>query len=407
MGKATFIRHTQKTGTVKVLADGYYEISGGIEVAAGSLNLSLSINKTDNTPPPGTELPPGAIIIEPSGGDDTQRLRDAVSSLPEGGTLMLKGMFRVSDTIRLEGGRYRTVSGYPDVRSGILVESADMPGAYGSMLQLVNATGSNVCDLEIDAQGRSTQPMIVEGGTDNSVERLYIHDVGYQDTNDPTLAAIHSERSTRLRIAGNRIERTGGNIDVDSGIRGIWMGKGQTDLLVEDNTVSDTGHTCIAVEPCSGVIRRNTARNSLTQGTLFKIMFHPESAFAGRVEFYENYGENSRNAGLMLEAAAYESVDVHHNTFKNCGAQGTTFGAFYSSQWTTWNARIHDNVIENCRSLGAMNRSENCVIENNQITGENMLSLESDNKGITVNNSGRVSVGSNCSNIWVDGQQVA
>jgi hypothetical protein len=411
MGKPSFKRQPQKTGTVKFLADGYYEISGGIEVAAGSLNLSLSINKTDSTPPgtePPTDIPPGAIIIEPSGGDDTQRLRDAVSSLPEGGTLMLKGMFRVSDTIKLEGGRYRTVCGYPNVRSGILVENADMPGAYGSMLQLVDAIGSTMRDLEIDVQGRSTQPMIVERGEDNTVARLYVHDVGYQDTSDPTLAAIHSEKSTRLHIVGNRIERTGGRIDVDSGIRGIWMGKGHTDLLVEDNDVSDTGHTCIAVEPCSGVVRRNKAYNSLTQGSLYKITGHPEAATLDRVEFYDNYGQNAKNTGLMTEAAAFQSIDVHHNHFKDCGAQGTTFGAFYCSQWTTTNLHFHDNIIENCRSVGGMLRSQGCKIENNQIIGgDNTLWLESDDTDITVNNSGRVNVGANCSNIWVDGQQVA
>jgi hypothetical protein len=388
------------------------KLAGSITVnkdGSGALNIRFSAGTLTETPPtePPDELPPGTVVIEPSGGDDTELLRNAVEAIPEGGALALKGMFRVSDTIRTSGGRGRTVCGYPGVRSGILVESPDMPGFYGAMLQFDGAIRSTIRGLEIDGQGHSTQPIEVNGGEDNTIEGCYIHDIGYTDSNDPTLAAIHSEGGTRLTVRQNRIERTGGNPSVDSGIRGIWLGKGQIDALVEDNVVSDTGHTCIAVEPCSGVIRRNTARNSLTQGTLFKIALHPQAAYAGKVEFYENTGENSRNGGLMLEAAAYESIDVHHNTFLNCGAQGTSFGALYTSQWTTTNARIHDNVIENCRSQGAMNRSENCVIENNRISGENTLWLESDDKNITVSNSGRVSLGNNCSNIWVDGQQVA
>jgi len=385
-----------------------YNITGKLSIEDNgvfSLTMEGRTEPPDEVPP---EQPPpeGTVVIEPSGGDDTQLLRDAVAAIPENGTLMLKGMFRVSDTIKLEGGRYRTVCGSPDVRSGILVESADMPGMYGAMLWLRNATGSILRDLEIDAQGHSTTPIEVDGGQDNALERLYIHDIGFSGGDDGTLAAIHSESGTRLHVIGNRIERTGGNRDKDEGIRGIWLGKGQVDPLVEDNYITDTGHTCCAVEPCSGIIRNNRAYNSLTQGSLYKIIRHPQAAYAARVEFYGNYGENARHAGLMLEAADFESVEVYGNIFKNCGEQGTTFGFLYTSQWTTRNAHIHDNTVENCRSFGAMNRSDSCKIENNMITGENTLWLESDDTNITVTNSGRVSVGSNCSNIWVDGQQV-
>jgi hypothetical protein len=391
---------------------GGWEISGRLEVTEDAFMLTLDGVRTDIPPtePPDTvppELPEGAIVIEPTGGDDTQLLRDAVGNLPEGGTLAMRGMFKVADTIKLEGGRRRTVCGYPDVRSGILVESADMPGMYGVMLHLKNAEGSTFRDLEIDGQNHSTSPVEVDGGADNTLARLHIHDIGFSGGSDPTLAAIHSESGTRLRVAECRIERTGGNRDKDEGIRGIWLGKGQVDPLVEDNYVSDTGHTCIAVEPTSGIIRRNKAYRSMTQGSLYKIIRHPQAAYAARVEFYENYGEESRHAGLMLETADFESVDIHHNHFVGCGEQGTTFGFLYTSGSTTRNAHIHDNVVEKCRSFGAMNRSDSCRIENNQISGENTLWLEFDDTNITVNNSGRVYVGDNCFNIVVDGQQVA
>jgi hypothetical protein len=383
-------------GTLTLNDDGSFE-----------LNLRGGSGSLPPIEPPPIGLPPDAVVIEPTGGDDTQLLRDHVNAIPEGGTLVLRGMFRVSSTISTSGGRGRTVMGYPAERSGVLIERSDMNGMYGAAFQFNGAAGSVIRDLEFDAQAHTTQPIEVNGGEDNLIERCYIHDIGFSGGADPTLAAIHSEGGTRLTVRGNRIERTGGNRDADEGVRGIWLGKGQVDCLVEDNTVSDTGHTCIAIEPCAGIIRRNVVTNSLTQGTLYKIMLHPESPGAGAVEFYDNYAETSRNAGLMLEAAAYESLDIHHNTFKNCGAEGTTFGALYTSQWTTANVRFHDNFIDNCRSLGAMNRSESCVIEYNTITGDNTLWLENDDTNIVVNNSGRVSVGSNCSNIWVDGQQVA
>jgi hypothetical protein len=392
------------------LASGEYDLTGKLTVAGEYFTLTLQGEGAGTPPDPEPEppeLPEGAVVIEPSGGDDTQLLRDAVGNLPEGGTLAMRGMFRVSDTIKLEGGRRRTVCGYPGVRSGILVESANMPGMYGAMLHLKNAEGSVFRDLEIDAQGKSTCPIEVDGGSDNEIARLYIHDIGFSGGSDPTLAAIHSESGTRLHVHHNRIERTGGNRDKDEGIRGIWLGKGQVDPLVEDNYFSDTGHTCCAVEPTSGIIRRNKAYRSMTQGSLYKIIRHPQAAYASKVEFYENYGESSRHSGLMLEAADFELVDVHHNHFVGCGEQGTTFGFLYTSGSTTRNAHVHDNVVENCRSFGAMNRSDSCWIENNTISGENTLWLEFDDTNITVSDSGRVNVGSNCSNIIVDGQQVA
>jgi hypothetical protein len=392
------------------LVTGDYDITGKLTVSEDAFVLTLEGHATGGTEPPiepPPDLPADAVIITPSGGDDTQLLRDAVTAIPEGGTLALRGMFRVSDTIRLEGGRRRTVCGYPGERSGLLIENPDMPGPYGAMLHFVNAIGSTMRGLEFDAQGHSTLPVEVDGGEDNTIDGCYIHDVGYSGTDDPTLAAIHSESGTRLHVVRNRIERTGGQIEVDSGIRGIWLGKGQVDPLVEENYVTDTGHTCIAVEPCSGIVRNNKAYRSLTQGSLYKITGHPQAAYLGRVEFYGNYGEHSKNTGLMVEAGAFQSIDAHHNHFVNCGSEGTSFGAFYTSQWTTRNLHFHDNVIENCRSQGAMLRSENCVIENNQITGESTLWLESDDTNIMVTNSGRVYVGNNCSGIVVDGQQVA
>jgi len=386
---------------------GGYDLSGRLDVTETTFTLTLTGTKPGTQPPDPPELPERAEIIEPTGGDDTALLRDKVNRMADGDTLVLRGMFRVSDTLKFEGGRGRTVCGYPGERSGLLVESAEMPGMYGAMLWFKDAQASTMRDLEIDGQNKSTTPVEVDWGSGNTIERLYIHDIGYSGSDDGTLAAIHSEGGAGLTVRGCRIERTGGNPDRDEGIRGIWLGKGQADALVEDNDISDTGHTCIAVEPCSAIIRRNRASNSLTQGTLFKIMLHPQSAYTGKVEFYENTGEHSKNGGLMLEAAAYELVDIHHNTFRDCGAQGTTFGFLYTSQSTTRNARVHDNIVENCRSFGAMNRSENCEFDNNRITGENTLWLESDVHNVTVNNSGQVSVGSGCTNIWVDGQQIA
>jgi hypothetical protein len=48
------------------------------------------------------------------------------------------------------------------------------------------------------------------------------------------------------------------------------------------------------------------------------------------------------------------------------------------------------------------------LFQDNTITnGPNTLWLETDCRDIKLQNSGNVSIGTNCSNVWVDGQQRA
>src|SRR6516165_10365667 len=83
-------RNREMKKTPEQIAGGW-EISGRLEVTEDAFMLTLDGVRTDIPPtePPDTvppELPEGAIVIEPTGGDDTQLLRDAVGNLPEGGT---------------------------------------------------------------------------------------------------------------------------------------------------------------------------------------------------------------------------------------------------------------------------------------------------------------------------------
>jgi parallel beta-helix repeat protein len=400
-----------------------FELRGAMtRKADGSFIMTLEGIAQGGPPdPPDPEepdIPEGAIIVEPGGGDDVQRLRDAWATVPDGGTLVLKGMFDVGQSMFLTPGRTKgqvidtqnadgkTVMGDPSVQSGFRITNPDMSGDYGAMLVFRGCSNCTVRGLEIDAQGHSALPIEVNGGSDNCVEDCYIHDVGCIGGNDPTNAGIHSESGTRLTVRHNRIERTGNS--GDSGVRGIWLSKGQVDCLVEDNEVSDTGHTGIAVEPASGVIRRNTVFNATVDGTGYKIAKHPNAPYAGRVEFYENYVNRTIGGGIMLEAALFEEIDLHHNRFVDCGQQGTTFGAIYaSSSQGSHNIRFHDNLIENCRSQGALLHTSNSKFENNTITGPNTLALEQNCHGIELVNSGKVEVGPGCSQIYQDGVQVA
>jgi hypothetical protein len=200
------------------------------------------------------------------------------------------------------------------------------------------------------------------------------------------------------------VERTEG-IEGRGGVRGIWLPT-QEGCLIEGNVVSDTGHTGIAFEGPCVTIRQNHVKNVLIQGTGFKIDSRPGVPGDG-FHIEDNTVDTTDCAGIMLEDLINVAViEINRNHWINCGKQGTSFGAIYVPT-PTQNINFHDNTLDNCRSQGGLIHVSNSTFMNNTITGPDHLSLEDDCHEIALVNSGTVSVGANCSNIWQNGAQVA
>ena len=112
-------------------------------------------------------------------------------------------------------------------------------------------------------------------------------------------------------------------------------------------------------------------------------------------------------AGLMLENCNGVGVRIEENSFENCGRQGTTFGGLYSSS----NANgvvARNNRFEGCKSIGGFRNLFDSTFEDNTIiSGSDVIWLEDNCHNLTVNQSGRVNIGSNVTEIWVDGVKVA
>lgn len=386
-----------------------FAITGALNETAEGFALSLDAKRGGQPPEP--EPPPtDAVVIYPTGGDDRQHLQQAFDVLSAGKTLVLSGMFQVNDTVYLEG-EQKTVAGDTAKQSGIRsTNGALMSGPYASMLCARNSTSCRVHDLEFDAAGNRTELVFVTGGDNFWIHDCYLHDIGAPDSGPP-FAAIHSEGVMRIAVSSCRVERTGGHLDKDEGVRGIWVKSNE--CWVDSCHVSDSGHTGVATEGGVITITRCVIERAMTQGTGMKMCQRPYGDVRERPYVHSqlycalNTVDGTKNGGVMLESCENASALIERNTFKNCGSEGSTFGAVYSPypvQAIVW----RNNKVENCRSFGALRNGRGFSFADTEFSGgDDTLWLEDNDHDIELTRSGRVNVGSNCSDIWVDGQQIA
>jgi hypothetical protein len=214
-----------------------------------------------------------------------------------------------------------------------------------------------------------------------------------------------------LVVSRNRIERTTG-IDGGEGVRGIWI-CGISGIVIVGNHVKDTGHTCISGEGASVFLLRNTVENSLTQGTGMKVCYRRLESFQSIVPvglvIAQNTIKSTVGAGIMLQDidGAPNGVMVAQNKFINCGREGTSFGALYSSNDAN-GVVFRDNRVENCRSVGGFRNFHHALLERTEIVGgSNVVWLEDNCANITMDHSGVANIGSNCNHVTVDGQTKA
>ena len=359
-----------------------------------TVELVFGSTPPDPEPP---EPPTDAVVITPTGGDDTAHLQQAIASLPAGKVLMLSGIFKVNNSVYLES---KAICNDPAKPSGMRsTNSGTMSGPYAAMLVL-RGNGSRVAGLEFDGGGNPTELIFAQNVDDATVEACWLHDINA--SGGPPFGAIHSEGCAAFTVTGNNIERV-----IGPGVRGIWVRS--NNAYVEHNRVYDSGHTGIAVEAVTGYVGHNTAEHIVRDGTGMKIVFRHSGhgKAAGSLRFANNVIVETANGGVMLEDCADAEVVIEDCQFIRCGAQGTHFGAVYSSSQDN-NVIFRNNRVENCRSLGGISRSRNWQFLNTTfVGGSDCLYLEGDCHDIRLTSSGRAEVGPNCSNVWVDGVQVA
>jgi hypothetical protein len=336
------------------------------------------------------------------GGDDTGAAQSALEALTPGQTLYVSCMANISATLTMSGERL-AIRGRD---GGGLRATADMRGAYASVLYLVDCTDCLVEGLDIDANGRRAE-LFVSRSTRTTVYGNTVHDIAYDD-GGPPFAAIQSDRGVDNRFVANRVMRLGGTTG-GAGVRGIWVGVGdrhEVRPLVLRNEVSSTGHTGIAAEGNGIVFRENRISDVLVQGTGMKIIHRGDYDAHDYVE--NNTVRNTTNAGFMIESSDSGGVFVRNNVWDRIGADGTSFGVVYVSGSRTTNVEVSGNTITNAKALANLNNAAGFLFRNNSVNAEAAVVLESNASGIRLESSGGVVIwdSADASDVWVDGVQI-
>lgn len=217
-------------------------------------------------------------------------------------------------------------------------------------------------------------------------------------------AGIYGERNSDTEVANCLVSALG------NGIRGIWFGVGDRfDIRphVHHNTVRDPGHTGIVTESSGPNVHNNSVYNSLRDGTAYK--FIPRGDLVDAM-FDDNLADGTANAGFMIEGSGIlPKIFIRRFTANNCGQVGTTFGMLYiSGSSGTANVEVSDCILNSCQRIAAMQYATGITLKRNVTTNTPaIVDLELNCTNIVLEQSGDVTIGNNCSNVWVNGVKKA
>ena len=209
----------------QALAEGNYTLTGDLEVTADSFTITITGTKSGGTPvPPDPQPPdPDATTITPESDDCTLQVQQAWDNLPDGKTLVLSGQFGISDTLRLSGAK--TLRGDPDTPSGIYALRENMSGPYGCILHVRDANNIRLAGFEIDLRNMPVEGVLLEGGSDKTLEDLDIHNIAYPaGRHGQPYACIHSDGGLRTKILRCHTHDTQGHHRVWRGLPGHLAG---------------------------------------------------------------------------------------------------------------------------------------------------------------------------------------
>lgn len=217
-------------------------------------------------------------------------------------------------------------------------------------------------------------------------------------------AGIYGERNSDTEVANCLVTALG------NGIRGIWFGVGDRfDIRphIHHNTVRDPGHTGIVVEASGPNVHNNSAYNVLRDGTAYK--FLARGAVVDAL-FDDNLADGTAQAAFMIEGSGiYPKTYLRRFAARNCGKIGSTFGMLYvSNALGVQNVEVSDCALTNCQRIAAMQYATNITFKRNTTANTPALvDLELNCVNIVLDQSGDVTVGPNCSDVWVNGVKKA
>lgn len=277
---------------------------------------------------------------------------------------------------------------------------------YSSLLYAEGVTDCSFESLRFDGNGKNAQALFVNKSLRPLIRSCEAWNIQNILGGGAPYAAIKADACTDPEISFCNVHDTGGK-DNDSGVRGIWCGVGGEYSIrpkIHNNTAMNTGHTGIVTESSGPIVINNTVANVLIQGTGYKYI--ARGAVADAI-LDSNTVDSCVGSGIMVEGSPVHPAHIYIRNWaaSNVGAAGTSFGMVYiSGSDGTKNVEVSGNTLTNCKRIANINYGYNLVFRDNVVTGGvNTIDLENEVHGVIVTRSGFVNVGSNVTNVVVDG----
>lgn len=270
-------------------------------------------------------------------------------------------------------------------------------------LEVLDINSCNSClfdKLKINGNSQNGCGFFINNSTNFSIQNNEVYGCSYGTGAGPYAAIKADDVTTNFWIANNNLHDLAG-INGGEGVRGVWAGvstRYTTTAHIIDNTITNTGHTGIAVEGQGPIVTGNQLANINTQGTCLK--FIPRGLSVDAV-FDNNTCNRSYGAAFQIETAGVDATNVYvrNNQFTLIsdwtvqGGANLSFGALYAGTGGGKHIRFTGNTLTQGRKVAAYSSSSDLLIQNNTIVNglggfPNQVACEGTSSNVTINSSG-------------------
>lgn len=241
--------------------------------------------------------------------DDLTAIQNAVNSAAVGDTVLLpSGTYYLSANVNGKSGVKIAGAGRDLTTVKMTSDSASTKFFY-----MYNVSNSEVSDMTLDGNNSTVLLSAVtsESGSGNKIRNLRVKDLAASAGFGPF--ALYAIGSTNLEISNNIVTNTGVNSDWGGGVRAGW---GSSHVLIENNTIADTGRGGIFVNDDSpyAIVRGNTITGTGKKMEGLGIELHTNADYS----IIEN-----NNVDHWISAVRSKYIAVRNNIVKaNDGSVG-------------------------------------------------------------------------------------
>ncbi|MCM3628291.1 NPCBM/NEW2 domain-containing protein [Paenibacillus glycanilyticus] len=265
--------------------------------------------------------------------DDRAAIQAAVDAASAGDTVLIpKGTYQLSGTVTGKS----DVSIRGEKRDKTIVQFTSAADTY--MFYLHNVTNASVSDLTLDASGSqiAMSAVVSEGGSKNKMRNLRVQNFIATEGFGPH--ALYVVGSTHVSISDN--------IVANIGIASIWgaavrAGWGSSDVLVENNVISNTGRGGILINDDSpgAIVRSNKITGSGLKEHGLSIELHTN---------VDNSIIEDNVVDFWISAVRSDTVAVRNNIVKPADGRVGSIGLEVMAD----NAVTTDNIVDGGQQVG-------------------------------------------------------